>query len=69
VTPENLSDTVCVPGWTKAVRPSTSYVAKLKRADMRALDLLGSAFDYHQNHRVPLCAGGHPTDAHKLVQN
>jgi hypothetical protein len=33
---------------------------------MRALGLPGAASDYHEDHRVPLCAGGHPTDPHNL---
>jgi hypothetical protein len=63
---DNLSETVCAPGWTQSIRPSARYVAQLKRADMRSLNLRGAAHDYHEDHRVPLCAGGHPSDPRNL---
>ena len=33
---------------------------------MRETRLLGKASDYEEDHLVPLCLGGHPTDYHNL---
>ena len=33
---------------------------------MRALNLPGEPSEYHEDHRIPLCAGGHPSDPHNL---
>ena len=65
VTQENLQQTVCVVGWTDSIRPSKSYIRKLRREQMRELGQPGTA-SYHEDHIVPLCAGGHPSDARNL---
>lgn len=33
---------------------------------MREINLLGKAADYEEDHLVPLCVGGHPTDERNL---
>ena len=66
ITQENIQTTVCVPGWTKTIRPSTSYTEELKKRQMRALWLPGTPQDYHEDHLVPLCVGGAPRDARNL---
>ena len=66
VTQHNIRDTVCVSGWTKTIRPPTSYTNRLKARQMRELGLAGSMQDYHEDHLVPLCVGGHPTDPRNL---
>jgi hypothetical protein len=66
VTPQNLHATVCVSGWSRTVRPPASYTNSLKAKQMRELSLPGNAHDYHEDHLVPLCAGGHPTDPRNL---
>lgn len=66
VTQVNLSETVCVPGWTKSIRPKNPYIDKLKREQMRVLNLPGATDNYREDHRVPLCAGGHPSDPRNL---
>jgi hypothetical protein len=55
-----------VSGWTKTVRPSTDYTEKIKKRQMRELGLPGTSQSYHEDHLVPLCAGGHPTDPRNL---
>jgi hypothetical protein len=60
----NIRETVCVSGWTKTVRPPTSYTENLKKRQIRELGLAGPS--YHEDHVVPLCAGGHPTDPRNL---
>lgn len=66
VTQENIFETVCVPHWTDSIRPSASYIAKLKQEQMRELGQPGTAHDYHEDHIVPLCVGGHPKDPRNL---
>ena len=65
VTQDNIGRTICVPGWTKTIRPSVGYTNGVKRemlgqshsADMRAFEL---------DHFIPLELGGHPTDKQNL---
>ena len=65
VTKDNIDETICVPGWTKTIRPSVSYTNRVKRemlglahsVDMRAFEL---------DHFIPLELGGHPTDRRNL---
>jgi hypothetical protein len=66
ITQENIAGTVCVPGYTKAIRPPSTYTNKVKARQMRELDLPGTAQDYHEDHLVPLCVGGHPSDERNL---
>jgi hypothetical protein len=66
VTQANINSTICVPGWTATVRPESSYTSKLKTKQMRALHLRGKASEYEEDHLVPLCIGGHPTDRRNL---
>ena len=66
VTQQNLKTTVCVSGWSRTIRPPAFYTNRLKAKQMRELNLPGSAHDYHEDHLVPLCAGGHPTDPRNL---
>ena len=66
VTQDNAALTVCVAGWTRTIRPASSYTSKLKAQQMRTLHLLGKARDYEEDHLVPLCVGGHPTDHRNL---
>ena|SRR5258708_7857993 len=66
VTQANIAQTICVPGWTSTIRPSTSYTNRLKAQQMRALHLPGKVSEYEEDHLVPLCLGGHPTDHRNL---
>jgi len=66
ITQGNIARTVCVPGYTKKIRPPSSYTNRLKAHQMLELDLPGSAHDYHEDHLVPLCVGGHPSDPRNL---
>lgn len=66
VTQVNVFETVCVPGWTKRIRPTSSYIDRLESEQMGMLELSGSTNDYHMDHLVPLCAGGHPSDPRNL---
>jgi hypothetical protein len=66
VTQETIADTICVPGWTKTVRPPTDYTNALKLRQMRAYGLTGSPGAFQEDHLISLELGGHPTDPRNL---
>lgn len=67
VTPETLEQTICVPGYTKAVRPSTTYTNGVKRKLMREAGIpVDAAPQFELDHIVPLALGGHPRDLDNL---
>ena len=59
---ETLEQTVCVPGYTKAVQPSPSvtYFVKQKLLKRSNRDR-AEAFEYRLDHIVPVALGGHPS--------
>ncbi len=66
VTQQTIGATICVPGWTKTVRPSTDYTNALKVRQMRAYGLTGSPSAFQEDHLISLELGGHPTDPRNL---
>jgi hypothetical protein len=63
VTQDNIKQTICRPGWTKTIRPSSSYIVRIKRAGMLAYNYpLKRWSDYVEDHRIPLEVGGDPKD-------
>lgn len=64
---ETIHQTICVPGYTASVRPSTNYTngvkAKLLRETGRPP---AAASDFELDHRVPLALGGHPRNLKNL---
>jgi len=59
VTPSNLRQTICVPGWTKTVRPPDSNTEPVKTEAMRAYGQDPSARSTTElDHLVPLELGG-----------
>jgi hypothetical protein len=66
VTQATINSTICVHGWTKTIRPSTSYTNDLKRKQMREYGVGGSPSDYQEDHLISLELGGHPTDPRNL---
>ena len=61
VTQANVDKTICVPGWTSTVRPSTAYTQALKRTMLVRAGLPpADAIKYELDHFVPLAVGGHP---------
>jgi hypothetical protein len=64
VTQANISQTICVSGWTATVRPSVSYTGALKRKLAKAQGVLVK--DYELDHVVPLEVGGAPSDPKNL---
>lgn len=67
VTQENIHETICVPGWTKTVRPSSSWAAKTKLTLLKAQGLeFRDRAGYELDHIVPLGLGGAPKDLANL---
>ncbi len=61
VRPETVQQTICVPGYTASVRPSTSFTNGVKLKLMRDSNLPADrASDFELDHRVALALGGHP---------
>jgi hypothetical protein len=67
VTQETVETTICVPGWTRGARPSSSYTRRVKIALTRELaipqEMLG---DFELDHRIPLSLGGAPYEPSNL---
>jgi hypothetical protein len=66
VTQETINATICVKGWTKTIRPPTSFTNELKQKQMREYGVTGSMSDYQEDHLISLELGGHPTDPRNL---
>ena len=64
----NIASTICMPGWTRRIRPPASYTDRLKREQM---PLYGYApgtdpRSVKEDHREPLEIGGAPRDPRNL---
>jgi hypothetical protein len=66
VTQTNIKKTICVAGWTKTIRPKTSYTGPLEIKQMREYGLKGSPDDFEEDHLISLSLGGHPTSPKNL---
>ena len=62
----NIHQTICVSGWTKTVRPPTSYTNKIKHTLMVTLHLSGKASDYELDHELSIEDGGDPSSLSNL---
>lgn len=67
VTQSNIHSTVCVPGYTQRIRPSSSFTRRLKIHQLQTMFGLNvNPSAYIEDHRVPLELGGHPTNPRNL---
>jgi len=66
VTQATISATICVQGWTRTIRPATTYTSDLKVRQMREYGVGGLPADYQEDHLISLELGGHPTDPRNL---
>ena len=66
VTQANLSQTICVRGYTKTVRPPVSYTDKLKAQQMLAYGYTDSLHLHEEDHLISLELGGDPSDPKNL---
>jgi hypothetical protein len=63
---ETIAGTICKRGWTRTIRPPTSYTAALKLRQMREYGVGGDPSGYQEDHLISLELGGHPTDPRNL---
>ena len=66
VTQATIRATICRPGWTKTIRPPSSYTSVLKVRQLVAQGLRGPPSAYQEDHLISLELGGHPTDVRNL---
>jgi len=66
VTQATIDKTICVSGWTEAVRPPESVTEHEKAASMAAYGDSGSMDGYEYDHFVPLELGGATNDPRNL---
>lgn len=67
VSPENIQSTICVPGYTKTVRPPVSYTNKVKHRLMRKAGIESERIsEYELDHIIPLALGGAPRNPENL---
>ena len=68
VTQQNISTNICVSGYTKVIRPSTSYTNGVKKLLMKRSGLdLAEMRSYELDHIIPLTLGGHPRNPKNLM--
>lgn len=61
VTQATIMQSICMPGWTATVRPSSTYTNGVKAKLLREHGLQPSDADrFELDHLVPLALGGHP---------
>ncbi len=66
VTQANIRSTICTRGYTRQVRPPTTYTSALKVRQLRQYRLVGSPAGYQEDHLISLELGGNPTDPRNL---
>jgi hypothetical protein len=65
---ETIDHTICKSGYTKVVRPATSYTNGVKKKLMRDAGIDAARIgDYELDHIVPLELGGHPRKFSNLM--
>lgn len=62
VLPATVNQTICTAGYTKSVRPSSSYTNGIKKRFFReqGMDFDVEKGGYESDHIIPLALGGHP---------
>jgi hypothetical protein len=67
VTQANIYETICVPGWTRTVRPPEDHTYRVKRVQLRDWGYSDQRTrDYEEDHLIPLALGGSPTSPQNL---
>ena len=66
VTQETIGSTICRDGWTRTIRPPTSYTSDLKVKQMHEYGVTGSPDEFQEDHLISLELGGDPTDPRNL---
>lgn len=67
VTQDTIDETICVRGYTKTIRPPTSYTSPLKRRQIRQYGYDDHRMrDYEEDHLIALEIGGSPSSPRNL---
>lgn len=66
VTQANISQTICVSGFTKTIRPSSTYTNQLKQQQMQAYGFTDNIKLHEEDHLISLELGGSPEDPKNL---
>jgi hypothetical protein len=66
VTQATIGRTICVRGWTRTIRPPSTYTSDLKLRQMGEYGSAQPPSSYQEDHLVSLELGGHPTDPRNL---
>jgi hypothetical protein len=65
---DTIDRTICLYGYTKSVRPATSYTNGVKKKLMQDAGIEAARVgDYELDHIVPLALGGHPRKLSNLM--
>lgn len=64
----NIATTICVPGWSKKIRPPVSYTQPIKVRDIAAYGAYAGTdpAGYELDHLIPISWGGDPRDPANL---
>jgi hypothetical protein len=66
VTQANIHQTICVPGYSRTVRPPSWYTSKLKHRQLAVEGIYGRMRDFAEDHLIPISVGGNPRDERNL---
>ena len=67
VSQENIDETICVSGWTKTIRPPTSYTNQLKKKQIVEYGYENKdPKAYEEDHLISLQLGGDPRNPKNL---
>ena len=66
VTQATIGSTICVRGWTKTVRPPSSYTHALELRQLPTYGESGPTTNFQEDHFISLELGGAPTDPRNL---
>ena len=66
VSQATIGSTICDPGYTRTIRPPSSYTSELKLAQMRRYRETGPSSLYEEDHLIPLELGGAPRNPQNL---
>jgi hypothetical protein len=66
VTQDTIQQTICVSGYSKSIRPTTSVTSKIKAQEMIAYGFTDSPTNYELDHLISLELGGAPADVANL---
>jgi hypothetical protein len=67
VTQDNINQTICVSGWTKTIRPTMTYMNKLKQEQIKEYHYKDKCpASCEEDHLISLQLGGNPTNSKDL---